>query len=138
MLSVLKNGTRTSPRIPVSTHFIKSSSTLGGWRHFAARPRRQMTRRAQLATAKRVARKLKEEETKSTKKPIDDGEQILSEKGMKFGFFVSLGVFPLIAFSVAVWTTPHLREQFHDLLASVTGAERSTRPLGNEENSPIN
>eukprot|EP00977_Amphora_coffeiformis_P029757 scaffold42761_cov160-Amphora_coffeaeformis.AAC.6 len=132
MLSVLKNGTRTSLRV-LSAHPIKSSTF--GWRHFASRPHRQKARRSQLATSKRVARQLKEEETKHAGETVDSGEQVLSEKGMKYGFFLTLGVFPLIAFSVVVSTTPHLREQFDHLLASVTGGKTRTGALSNEENS---
>ena len=133
MLSILQS-TRTSLRA-LSAHSIKSSTSKS--RQFASRPPRGKARRVQLASAKRVARKVKEDGTKQVENVADDGEQILSEKGMMYGFFISLGILPMIAFSVVVSTTPNLREQFNDLLASITGEKNSSDAI-NEDNNQEN
>lgn len=107
-----------------------------GRRYFGSRPRRTV-RRAELASARRVEKKVRAEEAKGGPNKESKGEQVLSEKGMKWGFFFSLGIFPLFAFSVAVSTTPHLREQFNEMVASVTASKNSDQTrstLSNDNN----
>jgi hypothetical protein len=59
----------------------------------------------------------------TAKEKVDVGEQILSESGMQWGFFAVLGVAPLVAFGVLVSSTPHLRQQFDELIATASGQQ---------------
>lgn len=103
-----------------SSLFRAHGSTFG--RSFGSKSRsssrpRAAARRAALATDRRIQRADNGgSASRTTATAVDSGEQILSESGMKWGFFFSLGVFPIIAFSVAVATTPHLRQQLDELL----------------------
>lgn len=74
-------------------------------------------RRTELAIDKRLRRTASKNNTKET---VEDGEQIFSESGMKWGFFFSLGVLPLFAFGVTVSATPHLRQQFNEMIGGIS------------------
>ena len=109
------------------------SNNVGKIRCFAAprsarhHPRR---RRVEMANARRFERILKAEEKSKEKEKIVTGEQILSESGMRWGFFFTLGVFPLIGLSVMVSTTPELQEQFNAGLASIIGSSSDNTQTG--------
>ena len=83
-----------------------------------------------MANARRFERILKAEEKSKEKEKIVTGEQILSESGMRWGFFFTLGVFPLIGLSVMVSTTPELQEQFNAGLASIIGSSSDNTQTG--------
>lgn len=99
-------------------------------RYFGSRNKRRRRylsateRRAQQENDRRVLEQAKSGHGIAA--PFDDGDQILSESGMRWGFFFTLGVLPLVAFAVAINTQPHLKQQYDELIASMTKASESS------------
>ena len=113
----------SSSRVTTTSH---GSITIGGahCRFLGSRSRgrpRAAARRAALALDRRMEKAAqKEGNNKSATAATVQGEQVLSESNMKWGFFLTLIVLPVLAFGVIVSTTPELRQQFDEF---VCGAE---------------
>lgn len=129
----LQHGVHQRPFLVVVAPSLSPSSLSSAVirRSFGTRKPRRSALRAQIASDRRIQRQLQksDQNKKGGSHSVNDdqhGEQILSETGMKWGFFFTLGVAPCVAFIVAVATTPHLRQQFDDLMASLSGGQSTT------------
>lgn len=119
----------------ISTTLCRAAQVQYARRNLATRPRRS-AQRVHAATEKRVKRHL--EKTKGANQQQEQqGEEILSESGMKWGFFFSLGILPLVAFSVTVSSIPHLREQFNQSLAAITNLETTAGSSSSKSSGAI-
>ena len=89
-------------------------------------------RRHKVISRRRVERadhrRISIHESKAAAEKEVQGEELLSDTGMKWGFVFTLGVLPMIAFYSTVSNTPRLRKQFLEFV----GMQEDSAPKNTE------